>query len=269
MGAPMGAAPAPQKKGGCGKIILIVAIILVVLGIGGSVAAWLACRSCAEGLGNAMSGGGQPVTLDMPTTVIITSFTPMLQAGGSERRCAEYPFTAPSAGRYQITLTSIGTGDPFVSVYRDGTEVAYNDDADGLNSRLEQDLEAAAYQIRACTFSPADDQGLMFTLTVSQMGGGAATPTGTPPTGTPPTGTPPTMPPVGTTPPAGGAGGCDALARCCAASGSLPQASVTCGQLDTYRNLPGGAGDSACSTSQQGLRNVYQAMGQAIPADCQ
>ena len=266
-GAPMGAPPAPAKKGGCGKIILIIVIILVALGLIGGITTFIMCYVCASSLGT----GGGDLTVGTPQTVTIWMTTQHMQAGGSDRPCQEYNLSITTPGTYLFTMEAIADGDAYVSVWRDGAEVGYDDDGgDGLNSRLEQQLEAGTYQVRACTFSPSDS-GTVFTLNVVQQGGAAPAGGEQPAAGGGQPAAGGGQPAAGGGQPAagGGATGCDGLAACCAANPPVPNAQVTCSQVENWRGLPAGAGETACTTALQGLRNAAQALNATMPAACQ
>lgn len=275
----MGTAGGEKKKGGCGKIILIVVIILVVLGLIGGITTVVMCYVCAGAIG----GGGGDVTVGTPHTVTIWATTGNMQAGGSERPCVENNLTIDTAGMYLFTMQSVGDGDPFVSVWRDGAEVGFDDDSgeggSGLNARLEQQLEAGTYQVRSCTYS-ASSEGTIFTLNVTQMGGTAPAAGGEAPAAGG------EAPAAGGEAPAAGAGGgtpCDAYARCCSAYANslskvqgVPAAAIdstkqSCTQIEALKTSP--AADTACTQALNGMKqaaNAYKAMpGFTMPAECQ
>lgn len=269
----MGTAGGEKKKGGCGKIILIVVIILVVLGLIGGITTVVMCFVCA----GAVSGGGGDVTVGTPHTVTIWATTGNMQAGGSERPCVENNLQIATAGMYLFTMQSLGDGDAFVSVWRDGAEVGYDDDGgDGLNSRLEQQLEAGTYQIRACTFS-ASEEGTIFTLNVTQAAGAPAGGAADPAAGG-------GAPAGGGGAAAGGGGGpCDAYAACCSGyidslskvqgipAASLDATKQSCAQIEQLKGSPAAA--TACTQGLNGMKQAAAAQkampGFVMPAACQ
>jgi hypothetical protein len=262
-----GAAP-PKKKGGCLKIGLIILIILVVLGIIGAVVGFFACRSCFAGL-----AAGDPVVVGTP---LVGSMGPSgVTVNGQPR--IDHPLTIETAGTYTITLVSADTGtyDPRLILLQGSNEIAENDDADGLNSRITQELQPGEYTVRVSAYRERPSTPVAYTLTVTPPGGAAAPPAGggaAPPAG------------GGAAPPAGGGGGsvCDRYAACCTAYtnalskvAGVPPAAIesqraSCGQIEALKTSP--AADASCTTGLNGLKGAsaaYKAMpGFVWPAEC-
>jgi len=272
----MGATP-EKKKGGCGKIILIVVLIFVLLSIVGGLISAIRCFVCSGG----GSSEGGAVTVGTPISGTFGTGLPTDEMG---KPYLDYTLNVATAGTYIITLTSVDTTvyDPYISLMQAGAQVAYNDDGDnGLNSRLEHEMQPGDYVIRVTRFGGGQlESAVDFTLTVTQSG--AAPVGGTPPAGgqqpaaggvTPPAGGA-TPPAGGVPPPAGGGGGgaCDRLETCCATAAvtAVPAFQGSCGQIQTFRGLPGGAGETSCQTSLQRIQGYFASPATpSVPAECQ
>jgi hypothetical protein len=260
----MSVPPTVPKKGGCGKIILIVFLILLLLGIIGVIVQMVLCFVCA---GSGGGGGGGAITLTEPATGTMGPGTSLCTVAGSERACYEYTFVVETAGRYQFSVTrTTGDMDCYLVVLReDGTEVGHDDDSAGYpNSQLVEDLQPGTYRIQAAHLAGAPSQDSNFTVAVVQVGGAAG--------GTPPA-TGGEQPAAGGTPPATGGGGpCDRLAACCGTSVISGNAQWTslCQTVPTYR-AAGAAGDSGCTAGLSGIQTYYRSMpgAPALPTECQ
>jgi hypothetical protein len=284
--APGGMTPAApeggKKKGGCGKIILIVFLVLLGLGILGGIGSAVACYVCASSAVNAVAAMLIP---DLTQTITLGPDSDTETIGGREGSpYRDFNFTSSVGGTYNCSVTSTGGGDPYLVILRDGTEVAHDDDSGGgLNARAALTAEAGVeYTIRAANLGAleADTTFTVGCLTdIGSIPGMPSIPGLTPPTPGATPEVPGTTPPVpgatpevpGATPPVagGGATGCAGLEACCGSAGSTPQGQASCAQLPMLRGLPGGAGESACTTTLNGLRAALQGSGQAVPAACQ
>lgn len=213
----------------------------------------------SEGSSWSASGtAAQPITVGVPLSGTMGSS--VVTINGEPR--IDHPLTITTAGQYQIDLVSTDTHryDPVVVLLRDGVELGRNDDGpNGLNSQLVTPMTPGSYVVRVSAFGGRPSSNVAYTVTVRQLGFGGAVP---PAAGGAGVGAPPAVS-------GGGGGGCAALEACCNATRGNPQATAVCAQVNTYRSLPGGAGERACTTALQGLRNAMQATGVMIPPQCQ
>lgn len=77
-----------------------------------------------------------------------------------------WPFEVATTGLYQLRMDSSSI-DPVLDLYRDGVQIASNDDAEGLNSRITTRLTPGAYVVLARSFS--DGAVGPYTLAVNAM----------------------------------------------------------------------------------------------------
>jgi hypothetical protein len=112
-----------------------------------------AALACVVVLGSpavAQFGGGG-LTVNVPLSGI---FHPGLPIDGSGKPFIDYQFTVNAPGTYQFDLISSSTSsyDPYLIVMQNGVQIASNDDANGLNSRIVTFLQPGYYVIRVTRF---------------------------------------------------------------------------------------------------------------------
>jgi len=198
-------APPPggeKKKGGCGKIILIVFLVLLGLTVIGDIIAAVSCYVCARSNQDQVRGQIPEATgalvLNTPVTGTLSPESAHCSANLMERSCLVYTFAVETEGNYQFTLTRTSGGmDPYLIVTReDGTEVGHDDDGAGYpNSLLMVTLSPGTYNVQAASLGVVMDTS-EFTLTAAPGGAAPA-----PLTGDQPAGGQPTDQPAGGQPP--------------------------------------------------------------------
>jgi hypothetical protein len=262
---------APTKKGGCGKIALIIGLVIGFLVLAGIVTTLLVCFVCGGGT----SAGGE-IGIGDTQTVTMGPSTAKTVVSGAERPYVDYNLVIEAAGTFAIALNAGTEGtDPFLALLTpDGTEITHDDDSGGgLNALITTPLQPGSYTVRAATFTQLEDNAdfvLSVTASADQAAAGAAAAAeATPPpaaAATPPPAAAATPPPAAAAG-AGGSTGCDALANCCTAVGSTPAFQTTCQSLEQFRASPAAA--QSCQATLTAIRTYYQTQNQPVPAECQ
>jgi hypothetical protein len=258
--------PQPQfaaaSGGNAARNLLVVIIVVMGAVILLSVLAPLILIFVFASEGSSSSASGTPAPPISVGVPLSGTIGPSVVTVNGEPRI-DHPLTITTTGEYQIDLVSADTNhyDPVVVLLRDGVELARNDDGpNGLNSQLVMHLAPGAYVVRVSAFGGVSPSNMTYNVTVRRRGFGGAVPPAEGRAGS-----------VGVPPAVGGgdASGCDALEACCNATRSEAQTRSACVQVNTYRNLPSGSGESACRTALQGLRSILRATGGFVPPQCQ
>jgi TonB family protein len=168
--------PAPQRRQGSPALVLAVLGAGLVAGMVGLVFFLVMPSepprptvtvppSVPPMVAPAMPAG--PVQVGMPMQGVFSPGLPTLPTG---HPYMDYQLAVTTPGQYQIDLVSSSTSayDPTLRLLSGGQELGYNDDTDGLNSRLSMQLLPGQYTVRVSKFGSSQVNGpVAFTLTVS------------------------------------------------------------------------------------------------------